>query len=142
MVANSLRLNCIRRHRHFKSLFRVQDPRKGTPSRKTHPNWKIERLLKQVLRINKEAMIPGRDASIDEQTIGFQGSHSNKKGHNENNEGNGFQCDSPNLPGGYTWAFCFRNQPAHPKYVAVGACPLHAHTLSLIDQITHKYHCV
>ena len=71
MVANSLGNKCIRRHRHFKSFFCVQDPRKDTPSRKTHPNWKIERLLKQVLRVIKEAMIPGIDCSIDEQIIGF-----------------------------------------------------------------------
>ena len=100
MVTNSLGPNCIRSHRHFKSLFCVQDPRKNTPSRKTHPNWKIERLLKQVLRFSKEAMIPGRDASIDEQTIGFQGHHADKKRHNEKNKGDGFQCDSLNLLGG------------------------------------------
>ena len=93
MIANALGPNCIRRHRHFKSFFCVQDLRKDNPSRKTHPNWKIERLLKQVLRVSKEAMIPGRDASIDEQTIGFQGHHADKKRHNENNEGGGFQCD-------------------------------------------------
>ena len=71
----------------------MQDPRKDNPSRKTHPNWKIERLLKQVLRVSKEAMIPGRDASIDEQRIEFQGHHADKKRKNEKNEGNGFQCD-------------------------------------------------
>ena len=87
-------------------------------------------------------MIPGRDTSTDEQTVGFQGHHADKKRNNEKNEVDGFQCDSLNIPGGYTWVFYFRNQPAPPKYAAVGVCPLHACTISLIEQITHKYDCV
>ena len=68
-----------RRHCHFKCFFAIQDPRIATPSRKSHPNWKVEPLLKQALRVSKEAVIPGQDAAIDEQTNGFQGAHEDKK---------------------------------------------------------------
>ena len=41
----------------------------------------------------------GEDVSIDEQTIGFQGKHADKKRHKEKEEGGGFQCDSINTYG-------------------------------------------
>ena len=112
MVFKALGTNAERRHRHFKLFFAIQDPRIAIPSRKTHPNWKIEPFLKQALRVSKEALIPGQDAAIDEQTNGFQGKHEDKKRIDEKNEGDGFQSDSLNVEGGYTWAFYFRNNPA------------------------------
>ena len=142
MVYNSLGPNSERRHRHFKCFFSVQDPRIAIPSKKTHPNWKIEPLLKQALRVSKEAVIPGQDASIDEQTMGFQGNHEDKKRIDEKNEGDGFQSDSINIEGGYTWAFYFRNQPPPPKWTDIGLCPLHARVMALIEQLQHKYHCI
>ena len=102
MVYQALGSNTERRHRHFKLFFLVQDPRIATPSRKTHPNWKIESILKYALMVSKEAVIPGQDSAIDEQTIGFQGNHEDKKRIEEKNEGGGFQSDSINVEGGYT----------------------------------------
>jgi len=102
MVYNSLGSNSERRHRHFKYFFSLQDPRIAIPSKKIYPNWKIEPLLKQALRVSKEAVIPGQDPPINEQTIGFQGKHEDKKRIDEKNEGDGFQTDSINIEGGYT----------------------------------------
>lgn len=142
MVYMALGKNAMRRHKHFKCFFAVQDPNKPIPSRKTHPNWKCEALLKHALRVCKEAVIPGEFSAIDEQTIGFQGKHEDKKRHDEKKEGDGFQCDSINVEGGYTWAFYFRNQPPPPKYIDMGLCPLHARTLSLIVQLSNPHHCI
>lgn len=66
MVYTALGPNRERRHRHFKLFFSVQDPRIASPSKKIHPNRKIEPILKQALKVSKEAIIPGQDAAIDE----------------------------------------------------------------------------
>ena len=79
MVYNSMGPNSERRHRHFKCFFSLQDPRIAMPSKKIHPNWKIEPLLKQAFRVSKEAIFPGQYAAIDEQTNSFQGNHEDKK---------------------------------------------------------------
>ena len=142
MVYNSMGSNAERRHRHFKCFFAIQDPRIAIPSRKSHPNWKVEPLLKQALRVSKEAVVPGQDAAIDEQTNGFQGAHEDKKRIDEKREGDGFQSDSLNVEGGYTWAFYFRNQPPPPKWTEKGLCPLHGRVLSLIEQLGNNYHCI
>ena len=134
--------NAVRRHRHFKCFFSIQDPRIRTPSRKTHPNWKVEPLLKHSLNVCKEAIIPGRDVAIDEQTIGFQGHHADKKRIDEKKAGDGFQCDSVNCDGGYTYAFYFRNQPPPEKFQKKGLSPLHCRTISLLSQLPGKHHHV
>ena len=142
MVYNSMGSNAERRHRHFKCFFAIQDPRIATPSRKSHPNWKVEPLLKQALMVSKEAVIPGQDAAIDEQTNGFQGAHEDEKRIDEKREGDGFQSDSINVEGGYTWALYFRNQPPSPKWLSKGLCPLHCRVLPLIEQLGTNYHCI
>ena len=58
MVFSTMGSNDERRHRHFKCFFAIQDPRITTSSRKSYPNWKVEPLLKQALRVSKEAVIP------------------------------------------------------------------------------------
>lgn len=142
LVFNSLGRNAQRRHKHFKCFFALQDPRIAVPSRKTHPNWKVEPFLKQALKVCKEAVVVGENCAIDEQTNGFQGKHEDKKRHDEKREGDGFQSDSLNVEGGYTWAFYFRNQPPPPKLIEEGLSPLHARTLALIAQLDGENHCV
>ena len=124
------------------AFFSLQDPRILVPSRKTHPNWKVEPFLKQALKVCKEAVVVGENCAIDEQTNGFQGKHEDKKRHDEKREGDGFQSDSLNVEGGYTWAFYFRNQPPPPKLIEEGLSPLHARTLALIAQLDGENHCV
>ena len=92
-------------------FFAIQDP---WLQQKTHLEWKVEPLLKHALSVCKEAMIPGEDVAIDEQTIGFQGIHKGKKRHDRKNEGDGFPRDSLNGNGENTWDFYSRNQPAPP----------------------------
>jgi len=52
--------------------------------------------LKHASILDKEAVLVGKDISIDEQTLGFQGKHADKKRHNEKKEGGGVQCESLN----------------------------------------------
>ena len=67
-----------RRHAMFKKYFAACDPIVPTPNVKISPNWKIEKLVKQILHISKKAMFIGRWISVDEMTIGFKGWHVHK----------------------------------------------------------------
>ena len=57
------------------------------PSRETQPDWKIESLLKQALKVCKQCMIPGRDAAVDEQTNNYQRKHKEKRKLDEKKNG-------------------------------------------------------
>jgi hypothetical protein len=52
-----------------------QDPRKTTPSKKTHPNWKIDPFLAYMQNLFKVAWKFGQYGSCDEQDIGFTEKH-------------------------------------------------------------------
>ena len=81
----------------------------------------------------------GRDISGDEQTIGFQGRHSDKLRITYKAEGDGFQCDAL-ADTGFTWTFYFHNQPAPEKWTKLGYSPLHSRILGMFDQLEEKYH--
>ena len=68
----------VTRHKEFKAFFACVNPIIPTPPTNTHPNWKIDPLLKQILRISQSAIHIGKNISIDEQDIGFQGRHKDK----------------------------------------------------------------
>ena len=142
LIASAIGPNGIRRHREFKSFMAVVDPRYQTPSRDTHPNWKVEPFVKHANVVNMQAIIPGENCSIDEQTIGFQGKHKDTRRHTEKTEGDGFQADSINTGGGFTYAFYFRNQPPPKKWIEKGMSPLHARTLALLSLLKNKWHTV
>ena len=74
--------------------------------------------------------------------MGFQGKHADTRRHNEKNEGDGFQADSLNTAGGYTYAFYFRNQPPPKKYIDMGLSPLHARTAALLGCLTLPWHTI
>ena len=112
-----------RRHREFKYFFASVDPRYATPPRTTHPNWKVDPMLKHAMIVCKKAMHIGKFISIDEQTIGFQGRHADKIRVTYKNAGDGFQADVI-CADGYTFNWYFRNQPASPHYLDQGFSPL------------------
>ena len=84
-------------------------------------------------------MFKSCDISGDEQTIDFQGKHSDKLCITYKTEGDGFQCDAL-CESGFTWTFYFRNQPALKKYLQQGYAPLHSHILGMFDQLDEKHH--
>ena len=115
----------VRRHKHFKAFFACVDPLIPTPSRDTHPNWKIHPLLKHMNNVSMKAVHLGRDLSCDEQTVGFQGSHRDKQRITYKKEGDGFMADCI-CSNGYTYNFHFRHQPASEKLIKEGLSPLHS----------------
>ena len=84
----------IRRYREFKTYFAAVDPMYVTPPRATHPNWKVDPVLKHAMVVCKEVMHMGKYISIDEQTIEFQGKHTDKIRVTYKNAGDGFQTDA------------------------------------------------
>ena len=131
----------MRRHKHFKCFFAACDPTKPTPPRESHPNWKVQGMLKHTLFISKEAVCMGRYISVDEQTMSCKGSHPDILRINYKKEGDGFQCDAV-CSDGYTYCFFFRNQQAPKKWIDLDVSPLHAQCLSLFEQLPGKnYSC-
>ncbi len=93
-VHSSFGTRAERRHRMFKAFFAVQTPMIDAPPRKKKPNWKINPLIKWLNFLMPQAWILGRVFSVDEQTIGFQGNHVDKKRITYKAEGDGFQNDA------------------------------------------------
>jgi len=128
-----------RRHKMFKHLFTIQNPLKHIPSRKSHPNFKVDPFLLWIQAVSMDAYQVGKFISIDEQTIGFKGMHADKLRISYKKEGDGFQCDAL-CCNGYTYSFFMRNMPAPKKYLDKGLSPLHARCLFLMDQLKEKHH--
>jgi Transposase IS4 len=70
--------NALRKHKHFKAFFSIQDPRIIAPDRSSKPNWKVEPLQKLMKLASQAVWAVGEVFSVDEQTIGFQGHHRDK----------------------------------------------------------------
>jgi hypothetical protein len=83
----------------------------------TDPLWKVASVLEYLRKYCQRCWVPGKFASIDEQTIGFKGNClalriSNKR------KGDGYQSDTI-CERGYTFSFyfCHGNAPPAPKSV-------------------------
>ena len=70
MVYEAFKKNPQRRHRHFKRFFAATNPLVPLPSRKTHPNHKVQKFFKHAMKQSKSFMFIGRYISGDEQTVG------------------------------------------------------------------------
>ena len=67
---------CARRHhKEFNDFLAIQDPARPVTSRKTHPNWKVQPLLKHAIMVSKVAIVLGKELLMDEKTIGCKGRH-------------------------------------------------------------------
>jgi hypothetical protein len=86
----------------------------------TDPLYKIRPLLAELFKKCLEAWCPGRNISLDEITIGFQGSGPGVLRIKYKDEGDGFQADALATSGkwgGFVLAFIFRHEdlPAVPE---------------------------
>ena len=82
----------------------------------------------------------GRNLLCDEQTIEFQGHHTDKQRITYKKEGYWFlaDCICSDI---YTFSFHFRHQEASETIMKTFGCsPLHAIVLGLISQLTDKYY--
>jgi hypothetical protein len=138
-VNNSFAPGAERRHRMFKAFFAVQNPMVEPPPRKKKPNWKIHPLIKWLNFLMPLAWLLGEDFAVDEQTIGFQGHHADKKRITYKAEGDGFQNDALGQDG-WTHQVYFRNDPAPEKYLRMGLSPLHARVVWLFDCVKDNWH--
>ena len=120
-------------------LFTLQDTTKQAPTRKEHPTYKVDSFLKHLQKVSMSAWRLGQNISGDEQTIGFQGRHSDKLRITYKAEGDGFQCDAL-ADSRFTWTFYFHNQLAPEKWTKLGYSPLHSHILGMFDQLENKFH--
>ena len=103
---------------------------KPIPPTNTHPNWKIDPVLKHIMWVSKQCVVLGSNISIDEQDIGFQGQHSDKQCISYKCVGDGFLVDAL-CSEGYTYSWYFRNQAAPRQWMKQGLSPLHSRVMSL-----------
>ena len=129
--------NGLRRHRHFKAFFAVQDPRKVVPPRRSSPLFKLLPLVNWINRVGQVSWNLGMNLAVDEQTIGFQGRHVDKRHITYKNEGDGFQADAL-CDRGFTYAAYFRNEKPPTKYIKQGLSPLHARVMWLFDRLQER----
>ena len=139
LVSEAFGANAEKRYKMWKTFFAVQDPRKETPSTKTHPNFKVDPFLHHIMKVSMDAWDMGEVLSCDEQDIGFTGRHQDKQRVNYKDEGDGFLTDSL-CQDGYTYSFYFRNMPAPKKYVDQGYSPMNDRVLFLFDSLKEKNH--
>ena len=133
----------VTRHKEFKAFLSGTDPIKPVPPTTSHPNWKVDPLLKHMMRVSKEAIVMGQNISVDEQDIGFQGRHSDKQRISYKKVGDGFLVDALSADG-YTFTWYFRNQRAPSEWTEKGLSPLHSRVMSLLQQLpdkTKNYKC-
>ena len=131
--------NGVRRFKEFRAFFACQDPRIAAPCKKSNPLFKISQLVKWINFVGPKAVDLGETIAIDEQTVGFQGRHSDKLRISYKAEGDGFQCDVI-CQEGYTYQVYFRNEPPPAEYISKGVSPLHARCLWLFDSLKELYH--
>ena len=101
--------------REFKCCFAAQATKIATPSRKTHPNFKVDKYFCHLQVLFRYAWMSARDLSGDKQTIGFKGKRADKLRITYKKEGDGFQCDCI-CNERYTFT-CFLPQPDCSKEV-------------------------
>lgn len=63
----------VTQHNEFNAFFVAVTPLIPAPPTTTHPNWKVDVVLKSIMKTPKEAVILGRDVSVDKQDVAFQG---------------------------------------------------------------------
>jgi hypothetical protein len=138
-VYKSFGPNAFRKHKMVKAFLSLQDPGLPVPARDVDPNWKIRPLLDWMNFIGPKAVLLGECSSVDEMTIGFQGSHKDKRRITYKAEGDGFQCDAL-CQEGYCYQHYFRNDPAPKQYLKLGLSPLHARVMWLFDSLHDLHH--
>ena len=80
------------------------------------PNWKLDPLLNQMMRVAKYGIHIGKSISVDEMDISFQGRHKDKQRVTYKKGGDGFLVDDL-CTEGYTYSWHFINQLAPRKWL-------------------------
>ena len=106
----------------MRAFFAVQDPVKLTPMRKSHPNLKIQVLLRHAIIVSKDVIFLGSTLSCDEETMGCKGRHPDILCINYKKEGDRFQCNALGSDG-YTYTFSsVINLPHRATLIKIHVC--------------------
>jgi hypothetical protein len=132
-VKESFGTNAEKKWKMWRLFFGIKAPRKATPSKKTHPNGKVDPFLAEMQNVFLLAWHFGKFGACDE--------HEDKQQINYKDKGDGFLVDSV-AEAGYTYCFFFRNQPAPNHYIRQGYSPTHARVLHLFDLLPSKKHVI
>ena len=133
----------VTRHKEFKAYFTVCNPIFSTRSTSSHPNWKIDPYLKNMMKVSKDYVSIGQAISIDQQDISFQGRYEDEQRIPYKKAGDVFLVDAL-CSEGYTLSWYFKNQVAPKSWIDKCLFPLHARVLSLFQQLpegTSNYKC-
>ena len=135
--------NGTTRFKEFKAFFAAVNPLINPPATSRSPNHKVDPMLHQLMDVSKKAIVIGKNISVDEMDISFQGQHKDKQRINYKRDGDGFLVDAL-CSDGYCYAFYFRNQPPPRKWTEYKLSPLHSRVMSLFEQLpkdSRNYHC-
>ena len=119
----------------------IQDPVNSVPSRKTHPNWKLQPLLKHTIIVSKAEIVLGKGLVMDEEKIVCKGRHTYILQITYKKEGDGFQCDAF-CSDGYTFRFYFRKHTDTKSFIDKGMYPLNVRCMVLLEQVISYVHYV
>ena len=136
-------INGVTRAKEFKAFFASVNPLIAAPPRSRSPNHKVDPMLHHLMMISKEAVVVGKNISVDEMDISFQGQHSDKQRISYKHAGDGFLVDVL-CADGYCYSFYFRNQSPPAKWTSQDLSPLHARVLALFEQLpqnSRNYAC-
>ena len=131
--------NADNRLKMFKCFFACQDPRLSTPSKKSHPNFKIDPFFLHLLQCFSRMWDLGAEISYDEATQGFKGRHYLKAKIKYKKAGDGYLIDCVG-DDGFIFTFYQRTNPAPKKWTDMGFSPTQARVLFLFDQLPGKYY--
>ena len=76
-----------------------------TPLSTSHPNYKLDPLLKHMMRVAKDGIHISQSISVDEMDISFQVRHKDKQRVTYKKGGYGFLVDDM-CTEGYTYSWC------------------------------------
>ena len=121
----------------IQNFFACVIPLLPTPPSTSHPNWKLDPMLKHMMRVAKYGIHIDQPISIDEMDISFQGRHKDKQRVTYKKGGDCFLVDDL-CAEVYTYLWHFINQLAPRKWIGYGIPPLHGRVMSLFEQLPEK----
>ena len=101
----------VTRHKEFKTFFLCVSSLLPTPPYTSHPNWRLDPLLKHMMWVAENGTNIGQSISVDEMYIGFQGQHKDKQRVSYKIFGDSFLVGAL-CAEGCTYSLYFRNQLA------------------------------
>ena len=114
--------NATNRLKMFKCFFAIQDPRLNPPSKKTHPNFKVDPFMLHLLHRLAEVWDLGPGISFDEATQSFKGRHYLKAKIKYKIAGDGHLIDCIG-DDGFIFTMYQRTNPAPKKWTDLGFSP-------------------